>query len=323
MTTAYDRAAQDIGNLYALEHVNLQVDDQGLATTFYVTGLGLTRDPFMMTGVRMMWINAGRNQFHLVQGPPQVVAGHIGLVMPGRQALLERLAAVAPLLAGTSFSYGENADYVHAVCPWGNRFRIHTPGPRFGRMTLGMPYVEFDVPPGAAAGIVQFYREIVGARAHVREQGDDSVACVSVGLEQHLFFRETQKPVRPFDGHHIQVYVTDFSGPHARLLARGLITEESNAHQYRFDAIAELATGRVLTRIEHEVRSIGHPLFERPLINRNPSQSNVNYAAGLDAYVPPDTAQAMDDPRLRHMLADYATQDATKPQTASSGGSHA
>lgn len=40
----YDRSAEDLGNIVGLEHVNLQVEDQGLTTLFYISGLGLTRD---------------------------------------------------------------------------------------------------------------------------------------------------------------------------------------------------------------------------------------------------------------------------------------
>jgi hypothetical protein len=29
-----------------------------------------------------------------------------------------------------------------------------------------------------------------------------------------------------------------------------------------------------------------HPLFRRPLVNRNPSQNNMNYAPGYDAWIP-------------------------------------
>ncbi|MFM0391452.1 hypothetical protein [Paraburkholderia phytofirmans] len=35
-------------------------------------------------------------------------------------------------------------------------------------------------------------------------------------------------------------------------------------------------------RLEHEVRSLRHPLYVRPLINRNPEQSNQNYRMGVD-----------------------------------------
>ena len=36
---------EDVGNIVLLEHVNVQIPDQALATLFYVMGLGLTRDP--------------------------------------------------------------------------------------------------------------------------------------------------------------------------------------------------------------------------------------------------------------------------------------
>ena len=86
--------------------------------------------------------------------------------------------------------------------------------------------------------------------------------------------------VTDYDGHHIQVYVADFSGPHGRLRAHGLITEESNQHQYRFQDLVDPASGAVLYRLEHEIRSMTHPLYARPLVNRNPAQTNTTYVPG-------------------------------------------
>jgi hypothetical protein len=40
----------------------------------------------------------------------------------------------------------------------------------------------------------------------------------------------------------------------------------------------------VLFTIEHEVRSLTHPLYARPLVNRNPAQSNNDYVRGHDAF---------------------------------------
>jgi len=61
MASQFDRTAEDLGNIVALEHVNVLVPDQGLATLFYVSGLGLTRDPYMMTSTDNMWVNVGRS----------------------------------------------------------------------------------------------------------------------------------------------------------------------------------------------------------------------------------------------------------------------
>ena len=76
----YDRKAEDLGNITGLEHVNLQIPDQALGNLFYIQGLGLTRDPYMNTGLNNMWINVGKSQFHLPAGDPWVLRGAIALV---------------------------------------------------------------------------------------------------------------------------------------------------------------------------------------------------------------------------------------------------
>ena len=96
---------------------------------------------------------------------------------------------------------------------------------------------------------------------------------------------ETDKKIPEFDGHHLQVYVDDFGAPHKKLQKLDLITEESDRCQYRFEDIVDLDTGKVLFQIEHEIRSMTHPLYARPLVNRNPAQTNRNYIMGGDAWV--------------------------------------
>src|SRR3954462_2888776 len=111
MTRQFDRAAEDLGNSIHFEHVNVQVPDQRLASLFYVTGLGRTRDPYLMVSDTNMWINVGRSQFHLPSGEAQVLRGHTGLVIDGPEALLGRVASVAKKLDGTAFSYREHNDH--------------------------------------------------------------------------------------------------------------------------------------------------------------------------------------------------------------------
>jgi hypothetical protein len=282
MPQSFDRAAEDLGNAVHLEHVNVTIPDQRLATLYYVAGLGLTRDPYLMTSDNNMWVNVGRSQFHLPTGAPQVLRGHTGIVVPDREALLGRLAAVRKKLEGTRFGFTERNDHIEATGPWGNRVRCYaSDAARFGRITLGIPYVEFDVPVGTAKGIAEFYQTIIGAPASVTN-GDGAVARVKVGRGQHFLFRETDHPQPDYDQHHVQIYVVDFSGPHQRLAARNLVCSEDNQYQYRFRDIVDLRGGRVLFTIEHEIRSFTHPMFLRPLVNRNPAQSNRNYAAGHD-----------------------------------------
>jgi hypothetical protein len=284
MAQTYDRARQDLGNIVLLEHVNVTIPDQRPATIFYLSGLGLTRDPYLMAGIENMWVNVGRSQFHLPSRSPQVLRGQVGIVLPDLEALKERLKKVAPLLAETRFAWEERDGTVEATCPWGNRYRCHAPAPEFGDTDLAIPYVAFDVPAGAARGIARFYREILEAPAEVEGTAGAETAVVPVSSTQRLRFRETTRPLPAYDGHHIQVYIADFSGPHRRLLERGLVTEESDNYQYRFKDIVDLESGKVLFTIEHEVRSMTHPLYGRPLVNRNPAQSNRGYVRGHDAF---------------------------------------
>ena len=178
---------------------------------------------------------------------------------------------------------------------------------RFGRIALGIPYVEFDVPPETVDGIVAFYRQIVDVPAEATN-GDGKVARVMIGKNQHLQFRETEQPPPDFDGHHIAIYVVNFSGPHGRLNERNLVSQEDNPYQYRFRDIADPETGRKLFTIEHEVRSVSHPMFMRPLVNRNPTQNNRNYAAGYQES-PLQIEPELYDPPSRTMTITHQTSD--------------
>jgi hypothetical protein len=279
----YDRAAQDIGNIVNIGHVNVCIDDQHVATRYYVTGLGLTRDPFLNTGAGNMWINVGMSQFHLPMGKPEVLRGVTGLVIPDREALLDRLTQARKALAGTKFDFRESNDCVETICPWGNRLNVHTPDEeQFGRIQLGMPYVRFDVRPGTAERIAHFYREVMHAPSEVLKNGSGPEARVQVGEKQYFYFRETDAAEAPYDNHHVQIYLSDFSGPHRRLKELGLITMETNEYEYRFKDLIDLDSREVLFTVEHETRSMTNPMYGRPLINRNPAQTNTDYKPGHD-----------------------------------------
>jgi hypothetical protein len=286
MTKTFDRRSQDVGNIVALEHVNVKIPDQVTATAFYVQGLGFTRDPYLMVGTENMWINLGQEQFHLPTGDPQVLRGCVGVVVPDLEALKARLESVKSKLASTRFGFSAENKHISVTCPWGNSIRCHGAGPEWGDATLGMAYVEFAVATGHAEGIKRFYERVLEAPATVVPDHAGVAAHVRIGSRQELIFRETATEIPPYDGHHIAVYIANFSRPHGYLAQRGLITEESNDYQYRFQDIVDPDSGKVLFTIEHEVRSFTHPMLLRPMVNRNPSQRQATYQRGRDAFVP-------------------------------------
>ncbi|HXG53418.1 MAG TPA: VOC family protein [candidate division Zixibacteria bacterium] len=281
-----DCSEEDIGNILLLEHVNLQVPDQSLATLFYVVGLGLTRDPFLNVGLENMWVNAGEQQFHLPTRRAQVLQGRIGLVFPELDGLKRRLASVGERLKGTRFAWAEGEGRVSVTCPWGNRFECHAAGAEFDDMALGIPWVEFRVAVGNAAGIARFYERVLGAKCALDSGRGGDVARVRIGRNQQLVFTEADGPPGAYDGHHIAIYVANFSGPYGFLKERGLISEDVRNHQFRFQEIVDPESGKALFTVEHEVRSLRHPMFHRALVLRNPEQTTRSYRRGHDRLVP-------------------------------------
>jgi catechol-2,3-dioxygenase len=282
----FDRHRQDVGNVVLLEHVNVRVPDQRLATAFYIQGLGFTRDPYIMVGVENMWINMGQTQFHLPTGEPNVMRGHVEIVVPDLEAMPARLDAVRDHLKDTKFGYSVEDKYIAVTTPWGNRLRLFAAGPTFGDMTLGITHVEIPVEAGRAAGIARFYEKVLGTPATVTPDAEGLAAHVKVGQRQEMVFRETSKPIPAYDGYHVAVYITNFAGPHEWLDKHDLVSEESNEYQYRFNTIVDPDTREPLCVIEHEVRCYTHPMFFRPLVNRNPAQRQATYQRGRDAFYP-------------------------------------
>ena len=285
----YDRDAQVVGNIVHLEHFNVIVGDQRLATLFYVVGLGGTRDPYIFSGLENMWVNFGRTQVHLPNRggkAPEVLRGTAGFVVPSLEDAKKRLEHAGNEMkrilpdVKTKFSWREKAGAIEATCPWGNRVRLHAPAPEFGRTELALAYVDFDVPQGTAEGIARFYNEIMRAPARFNENR----TSVSIGRDQRLFFTETAAPQPEYDNHHIQVYIADFASPYHWLKERGLINMETDAEEWRFQWITDPKDGRKLFQIEHEVRSMKHRLFARPLVNRNQGVTNLNFVPGSDTF---------------------------------------
>ena len=286
----YDRAAQAVGNIVHLEHFNVVIGDQRLATLFYVVGLGGTRDPYLFMGLENMWVNFGRTQVHLpsrgTAPKPEVLRGTAGFVVPSLDDLVTRLEHAGSEMKRVlpdhpnKFAFKRKGDSVEATCPWGNRVRCHAPSPEFGRTELGLVYVDFEVPRGTAGGIARFYNNVMKAPANVAK----GRATVRVGRDQRLYFTETDAVQPAYDNHHIQIYIADFTSPYEWLKERDLISMETDADEWRFQWIVDPKDGRKLFQIEHETRSMKHRLFGRPLVNRNHGISNMTYATGSDAF---------------------------------------
>jgi hypothetical protein len=263
-------ATPDLGSVVFFEHVNLRVTDHRLATAFFVEGLGLTRDPFRMVGTRNMWVNVGRQQFHLPIGEPTTLHGEVGVVLPDLETTATRLEALGPVLRDTAFGVRRDDGTLVTTTPWGHRMRLHAAGPSWGLAPQAVAYVEFWVAAETASTIAAFYRDVLQCSVEVEGPRGRAVAVVAVGPHQHFRFQERPDGRLIPSNNHVAVYLTRFHQIYAALEKLGVIMEPEAGEQFRFADIVDPVTGQRVYSFEHEMRSLYHPDYRRPLVNRTP-----------------------------------------------------
>ena len=260
----------ELGSIVFFEHVNLRVPDHRLATLFFVEGLGLTRDPFRMVGTRNMWVNVGEQQFHLPLGEPSPLPGEVGVLVPDLDDVERRLRALEPSLAGTAFAVQPAGETLRVATPWGHAMRLHARRDALVRAAHALDSVTFRVAPGTAAGIGAFYRDVLECPVDDGAGTGAPGVRVAVGPFQHFRFEEhPEAPAGP-GANHVAVYVTRYRHLYARLAELGSVFEPDRREQFRFRDIVDPVTRRALFAFEHEVRSLHHPDYRRPLVNRVP-----------------------------------------------------
>jgi hypothetical protein len=160
----------------------------------------------------------------------------------------------------------------------------------------GIDYIEFKCPMGAAEKIALFYNGVFDATTFCVEatnNDDDSdktmVAIIAIGkidengrADQTLLFRETNKAIPPYDGHHIAIYIgtsdADFAQAfgnaqwanivwtNPRFADQAVTVNDAvqKWKQFRFKNIVDLNTGATIMELEHEIRSTQHGAWPGP-----------------------------------------------------------
>ncbi len=260
----------EIGAVTHFEHMNFSVPDQGPAMLFFCEGLGFTRDPARMVGTRNMWINAGRQQFHMPRGEAIPFPGEVGVSVKDIKRVHRNMKRIACELKGTEFSIKEVGKTLTCTSPWGHVLRVHQAGQLSGRMPQAISYVNFWVPVGTAKTIADFYEKMVYAPTEVAKRGKHAMAVVTVGANQHFHFIE-RPDYEPVDHpNHVAIYVTRYREMYRQFKAKKMLMRPDVEEQFRFEKMFNPRSGKVVFSFEHEVRSLYHPDYLKPLTNRVP-----------------------------------------------------
>lgn len=213
-------------------------------------------------------------------------------------------AAAAGTAAGGAPGSGVAA--IEATDPWGQRFLLVEGLPGFP-CPAGIAELRLPCFPGTAHLIARFYSEVVGARVVENSGGDvggdggaggapserGAGCCVFLGPGSCLRFTEddtlgehtAQAVERLWSGWHVAFYVASFSPAFQSVLGLGLnlldhpyrdkspdLPAALANRQFRFKDIVHLDAfgkrGELLYCLGHEVRSLHHPAYLRPLRSR-------------------------------------------------------
>eukprot|EP01135_Chromosphaera_perkinsii_P009644 Nk52_evm94s1810 gene=Nk52_evmTU94s1810 len=296
-------AEQDIGSIVFLEHINLTIDmkDREVASSFYFDGLKFAKDPFFNSAQanRMMWANVGRTQIHIpLNGPRQSFKGTVGIIVDNLHDIRQRLERLINA-EGMDISIvldrsEEEADqlprpsneFLTVNCPFGNTFKLYQANNSwiYGGLPaeLGLAYIEHQVPFGCAVKIGVVYETYFDAPVRYCRNGALVTCRVAVGPWQEFVFSESREDKVEYQGHHVCIYVTNFSSSYRKMSKKGLIWNNPRfkdkcdtyelalkEKQYRFKDFVCPITNEKVFELEHEVRSLYHPSFMRTLVNRS------------------------------------------------------
>lgn len=264
----------EVGGIVHLEHVNFETPDQEMATVFFMSGLGLTRDPYARTDETNMGVNVGLQQFHLPRRGERTPPFHgvVGLVTPDLDGVRHRLALLekAGRFAGTPFRCDMKGNALEVMSPFGYRLRLHPAGSIAALRPLGLAYVEVPVPPGRAEAIGGFYARVTRAPVAIAERDGARTASVTMGPHQFTHFMERELDDHDPHSMHIAYYITNYNEVRDVLRGAGALVGDARGEILFFDRVFDPDTGDTLFTINNEVRSVYHPDFMRPLANRWP-----------------------------------------------------
>lgn len=265
----------EIRGILHLEHFNFEGADHDIATIFFMNGLGFTRDPYRRVDETNMGVNIGMQQFHLPRrgNPTPPFYGEVGLIVPNLpliKARLERLAEMGKF-DGTPYNLAMLDDgTMRVMSPFGISLRLYSPGSIPFLRPLGLAYIDIPVEPGKTEPLEKFYRDLVDTPTTLCELAGEKSLIVTFGPYQYVRFREREIEDYELYSFHVAYYVTNYNPYRDRVIEQESLQGEGLGQVFFFDELFDPDTGDMILRFPQEVRSVYHPDFMRPLVNRWP-----------------------------------------------------
>ena len=265
----------EIGGVLHLEHFNFEMLDHDIATIFFMNGLGLTRDPYRRADENNMGVNVGMQQFHLPRRgrktPP--FYGEVGLVVPDIQLIRARLERLDRMhrFEGTAYqitAVGEKN--LKLISPWGIPMRLWQAGVLPFQRPLGLAYVDIPVKHGKTGELVVFYQELLKTPYRQERLNGETAAIFTVGPHQYLRFRERDLEDYNLYDFHVAYYVTNYNEVRDAAMKVGKLQGEGRGQVCFIEGPFDPVSGKSILKFQQEWRSVYHPDFMRPLVNRWP-----------------------------------------------------
>ena len=239
----------------------------------------------MTVGDDNMWVNVGRSSFTCRRAASRrCCAARRRRGARSRragEAAAERAPRSSPRRASR---FAEKSEHIEATCPWGNDIRALRAADRFGEHEARHAVRRVD---GAAAAPRPASRASTSRDSACKREGRGAAPrIVPVGAQPEADLpRDRRAPPAPTTGTTSRSTSRISPGRTSSSLKRGLITEESNQYQYRFQDIVDPENGTLLFELEHEVRSLHAPAVRPPVREPQPGAEQRTYVRGLDAFV--------------------------------------
>ena len=197
----------------------------------FVSGLGLTRDPYRRTDEANMGVNIGMQRFHLPRRgrvtPP--FFGEIGLILPDIKIVLARLNRIEHngKFEGTAYEIlAVQNNFIYLKSPWGIPMRLWNSGAQLFRGPNGVNLCWYSRSTWHSKETDQILPRIIEAPVLIDKINGENAAICTVGPHQYPRFIEREIGNYNLYDFHVAYNITNYNEARDIAASHGKIKRE-------------------------------------------------------------------------------------------------